>query len=68
MTDANIRYGASNTARLVGTGNQTMDSENEEFQATRSAIKACERRMTLRLYAVGVVIVVAVALLRHFWT
>lgn len=49
-------------------GNQTMDSENEEVQATRSAIKAFERRMTLRLYAVGVVIVVAVALLRHFWT
>jgi hypothetical protein len=34
----------------------------------QSALDAFERRMTLRLYAVGVGIVVAVALLRHFWT
>jgi hypothetical protein len=33
-----------------------------------SVIEAFERRLTRRLYAVGVGIVVAVALLRHFWT
>lgn len=44
-----------------------MDSVTEEIQATRSAIKAFERRMTLRLYAVGVGAVIAVVLLRHFW-
>lgn len=32
-----------------------------------SAIEAFERCMTLRLYAVAVGIVVAVALRRHFW-
>lgn len=33
-----------------------------------SALEAFERRMTRRLYAVGVVYVISVALLRHFWT
>jgi hypothetical protein len=32
-----------------------------------SAIEAFERRMTLRLYVVGVGIVLAQGLLRHFW-
>lgn len=31
-------------------------------------LKDFERRMTLRLYAVGVAIVVAVTLLRLYWT
>jgi hypothetical protein len=35
---------------------------------TRSAIAGFERRVTLRLYAVSISIVVVVALLRHFWT
>ncbi|SIO39856.1 hypothetical protein SAMN05444172_1605 [Burkholderia sp. GAS332] len=33
-----------------------------------SAIEAFEHRMTRRLYAVGVAIALAEALLRHFWT
>jgi len=39
-----------------------MDSVNE----VRSAIKAFERRISRRIYAVGLVIVVAEALIRHF--
>jgi hypothetical protein len=45
-----------------------MDSANEATQTMRSALEAFERRMTLRLYAVGVVVLLAEALLRHFWT
>jgi hypothetical protein len=41
--------------------------ESEESDHA-SAMEAFERRMTLRLYAVGVGIVAAVALLRHFRT
>ena len=33
-----------------------------------SALEAFERRMTRGLYAVGVLYLIAVALLRHFWT
>jgi hypothetical protein len=33
-----------------------------------SAIEAFERRMTRRLYAVGVAVVIAQALMRHYWT
>ena len=33
-----------------------------------SALDAFERRMTRRLYAVGVAVVLAEALLRRFWT
>jgi len=33
-----------------------------------SAIEAFERRMTRRLYAVGVAVVLAEALVRHVWT
>lgn len=33
-----------------------------------SAIEAFERRMTRRLYAVAVAVLLAEALLRHFWT
>lgn len=33
-----------------------------------SAIEAFERRTTWRLYAVGIAIVLAEALLRRFWT
>ena len=57
-TGANMRYGASNTAKPVEARNQAM----------QSALDAFERRMTLRLYAVSVGIVIAVALLRHLWT
>lgn len=53
-----LRYGVSNTAKPGQTRNLAM----------HSALDAFERRMTRRLYAVGVGIVVAVALLRHFWT
>jgi hypothetical protein len=56
-TGANLGYCASNTTRPVATRNQRMRSEVDAF----------ERRMTRRLYAVAVV-VVAQALLRHFWT
>jgi hypothetical protein len=53
-----MRYGVSSMAKPVATRDQTM----------HSAIEAFERRMTRRLYAVGVTYVVAVALLRRFWT
>jgi hypothetical protein len=56
-TGADLGYGASNTTRPVATRNQMMRSEVDAF----------ERRMTRRLYAVAVVVVVAQALLRHFW-
>ncbi|CAB3805312.1 hypothetical protein [Pararobbsia alpina] len=42
-----------------------MDPQLESFECR---LQLFERRMTRRLYAVGVAIVVAVALLRHFWT
>jgi hypothetical protein len=33
-----------------------------------SALEAFERRMTCKMYAAGVVYVIAVEVLRHFWT
>jgi hypothetical protein len=33
-----------------------------------SAIEAFERRLTRKLYAVAIAVVLAQALLRHFWT
>lgn len=41
---------------------------NRETHSVLLALQAFERRMTLRLYAVAAGIVLAVALLRHFWT
>jgi hypothetical protein len=51
-----VHYGVSNTARPVESRNQTM----------HSALEAFERRMSRRIYAVGLVILVAEALIRHF--
>ncbi|MFM0647028.1 hypothetical protein PQR14_22110 [Paraburkholderia bryophila] len=45
-----------------------MDSVNEASQTMHCAIEAFERRMTLRIYAVGVGVVAAATLLQHFWT
>jgi hypothetical protein len=36
-------------------------------QTMREVLAGYERRMTLRLYACGLVIVLAEAALRHFW-
>jgi hypothetical protein len=56
-TGAPVRYRVSTTARQVETMNQEM----------HSVLDAFERRMTRRLYAVGVAIVLAVTLLWRFW-
>lgn len=56
-TNAHVRYREPNLAPLNHSRNPAM----------HSAIEAFERRMTLRLYAFGVAVVVGTALLRHFW-
>jgi hypothetical protein len=40
---------------------------SREAQTMHDALRTFERRITLRLYAGVAVIVIAVALLRHFW-
>ena len=57
-TCVNLGYGVFNTARPVESRKQEM----------HSAIEAFERRITWRLYAVGITIVLAEALLRRLWT
>jgi hypothetical protein len=44
-----------------------MESANERIALTRSAFKSFERRITLRLYAVSVGIMLANAVMLHYW-